>query len=107
MTQFNDIPLACDLTVLTPEQRERHIHVADELARLCSSTRELEDGYAFEYPGDSATILTAAEFMSLEHLCCPFFRMALEIEPGQGSVWLHLRGSSEIKAFVREEMGLA
>jgi hypothetical protein len=31
----------------------------------------------------------------------------LEIPPGQPeAIWLHLRGSSQIKAFLQEDMGL-
>lgn len=105
MAPTDDLPLACDLTVFTSAQRARH----DALSRIVlgrrQAVRELDDGYAFELPAE--TYFDAAEFIRLEHLCCPFFRLMLEIPPGQPeAIWLHLRGSSQIKAFLQEDMGL-
>ena len=100
-----EIPLACDLSVFTPEERAYHGRLYEQINAARQSVRELEDGYALQLPGAAYT--TAAEFMRLEHVCCPFFRLILEVEPGQGSIWLHVRGSDPIKAFVEQEFALA
>jgi len=47
----------------------------------------------------------AAEFISLERLCCPFLRFSLEVEPEGGPIWLRLTGREGVKAFIREEVG--
>ncbi len=47
------------------------------------------------------------EFITAERECCPFFRFELIVEPDDGPVWLRLRGSDEVKAFVFGELGIA
>ena len=42
-----------------------------------------------------------------ERPCCPFFGFAMEVEPDGGPLWLRLGGPDGVKAFVREEVGLA
>src|SRR5258708_37059126 len=84
--------LACALSALTREQRERHQALITQVKESRISIQELPDGYTWQLPGDSATWLAAAEFISLEHLCCPFFRLTLEVEPGQESIWLRITG---------------
>lgn len=66
--------------------------------------RELADGYEFRLADDSSAITTAAEFISLERLCCPFLNFGLEIKAEGGPVWLRLRGREGVKAFIREEI---
>lgn len=106
MSDAFEVPLACDLTAFTPEQRARHDGLWERLVEVRLAVREVADGYAFQYPGDAEMCMTAAEFMTLEHICCPFFRMTLEIEPGKGTVWMHWTGSETIKQFLKAEMEL-
>jgi hypothetical protein len=96
--------LACDLTALTDAQRVRHLEVARQVFDLKQSVRELSDGFALQYADEPQHYLLLAEFMSLEHRCCPFFHLALDVEPEQKSIWLHIGGSAEIKTFARAEM---
>jgi hypothetical protein len=65
----------------------------------------LPDGYAFELRNDSDVLLRAAEFISLERLCCPFFRFELQVERDGGSVWLSLTGRDGVKPFIMAEIG--
>ena len=65
--------------------------------------RELADGYEFLIEGPNV-IVQAAEFVSLERLCCPFLNFSIEAEAENGSVWLRLTGREGVKAFVREEI---
>ena len=97
-------PLACDLSALSPAQRDRHEQVAHQIFTLKQSVRELPDSFALQYADEPATYLLIAEFISLEHRCCPFFRLALEVEPEQQAIWLKIGGSVEIKEFARAEM---
>jgi len=98
-------PFACDMTAIAPEQRGAHVATIGKLFRSVQSKRELPDGYAFELPNDSDVLLTAAEFISLERLCCPFFGFSLEIERERGSVWLSLTGRDGVKPFILAEIG--
>lgn len=98
-------PLACDMTAIAPERREVHIANIKKLFGLVQRTSELPDGYAFDLPNESDVLLTAAAFISLERLCCPFFGFALEIEREGGALWLSLTGRDGVKPFIMAEVG--
>ena len=99
-------PFICDLTAMDTEQRERHRVVAQHLHSTVQEVRELPDGYALRFPVEPSTVFMAAEFMTLERLCCPFLTLALEVECQQGPLWLKLTGREGVKAFLRAELGL-
>ena len=97
----DDLPIACDLTAIKADERLHHEVLTHRLFSAVQEVHELPDGYGFRLPTEM--LLTAAEFVSRERLCCPFFRFHLEIEPGGQSFWLKVTGSSEVKEFVRFE----
>lgn len=96
-------PIACDMTVLAPAQRERHLATSRELFSTLKQIRELSNGYEFRVDGPNV-IMQTAEFVSLEKLCCPFLNFEIEVEAENGQVWLKLFGREGVKAFVREEI---
>jgi hypothetical protein len=61
----------------------------------------LPDGYACRLPSDAATLLKAAEYVSLDRLCCAFVRWSLVIEPNSGPLWLHITGPEGTKELTR------
>ncbi len=89
---------------IEPGRREQHIATGRELFRTVEEIMELPDGYAFRLSGGQNLLVKAAEFISLEKLCCPFAGFALEVEPEGGPVWLRLTGREGVKAFIREEV---
>jgi hypothetical protein len=97
-------PIACDMSAIEAGVRELHLANAVELFRAVGAIRELPGGYAFRLPNASDTLLKAAEFVSLERLCCPFLGFTLEVEPEGGGVWLRLTGREGVKEFIREEV---
>ena len=99
-------PFICDLTAMDTEQRERHRVVAQHLHGAIQEVRELPDGYAFRFPVEPSTVGMAAEFMTLERLCCPFLTLTLEVERERGPLWLKLTGRAGVKPFLRAELGL-
>ena len=100
----SESPIACDMGAIDPGLRARHVAAGAQLFRAAEEIRELPDGYAFRLPPDADALLKAAEFISLERLCCPFFGFALEVEPEGGPVWVRLTGREGVKAFIREEV---
>jgi hypothetical protein len=98
-------PFACNMNAIAAADRAAHMVTIEKLFRAVQSMRELPDGYAFELPGDSEVLLTAAEFISKERLCCPFFGFALDIESEGGPVWLSLTGHTGVKPFIMAEIG--
>ena len=100
-TVDHDLPIACDPGALTLEQSERWMVVGRQMYRAIQEVRERPNGYAFRLPGDTATLLIIAEDLTMERLCCPFLRFALEITPGGGPFWLSFTGGEGVKEFLR------
>ena len=96
---------SCDMTAIAPEQRGAHIATIERLFRSAQQVRELPDGYAFELPKESDVLLSAAQFIALERLCCPFFGFGIEVEREGGSVWLSFTGREGVKPFIMAEIG--
>ena len=96
-------PIACDMSVLSPAQRDGHIAISRELFSNLKEIRELPNGYEIRLDGPTV-IMKAAEFVSLEKLCCPFLNFTIEVEAESGPVWLGLTGRDGVKEFIREEI---
>jgi hypothetical protein len=92
------------MSAIEPGRREQHMATGRDLFRAALEIRELPDGYAFRLPAEPDVLVKAAEFISLEKLCCPFLGFALEVEPEGGPVRLRLTGREGVKAFIREEV---
>ena len=95
---------ACDLSALTDAQRERHLDVSRQMLGSKQAVVELMDGYRLQFSDDPGNYLLIGEFMSMEHRCCPFFRLALEVEPDAESIWLRVSGEDGVKDFIHAEM---
>ncbi len=100
-----EFPFACDMTAIPADKRGAHLATIDTLFQSVKSLRELPNGYSFRLPSDPDLLLTAAEFIALERLCCPFFGFSLEIERERGAVWLALTGREGVKPFIMAEIG--
>src|SRR5438874_8036630 len=93
-------PLVCNLSAMSAEQRARHEQVIQHLFRQSvEEIKELPDGFAFRAGGSN--FLEAAEFVSLERLCCTFFDFALAFDAASPSFWLTIRGPEGVKEFLR------
>ncbi len=93
--------VACDLTAMDAEQRERYQALRQRLSEDFREVRELENGYAFRHSSEASMLLTLAEYVSLERLCCPFFDFAIEVEHDGGPVWLRMTGGQEAKRILQ------
>ena len=99
-------PLACNALALSPEVRKRHFEeVGPALLKLRKSTRELSDGYEFEFPTDRETYQLLTEWVIEERLCCPFLDIDLRFSREDGPLWLRLTGRSGTKEFIKEDFG--
>ena len=98
-------PFACDMTAIAADQRGAHLATIEQLFGIVEALRELPDGYSFRLPNDAETLQTAARFITLERLCCPFFGFALEVEREGGEIWLSITGRGEVKPFIMAEIG--
>jgi hypothetical protein len=97
-------PIACDMSVLSPAQRETHLATSRELFSKVQTITELPEGYEFQITDEPNALVKLAEFVTLEKLCCPFLNFAIEVAAEGGPVTLRLTGREGVKAFVREEI---
>ena len=100
-----NIPLACDMSALTAEQRERQGVLGRRLRDGALEIRDLDNGYAFGHPPDWNALAMMAEFVSNERLCCPFFGFEISVG-GDGPAWLTITGDGEAKGVLEAEMGV-
>ena len=98
--EVQEVPLAC---LLTGEDLKARGEVVQPLMASYQQLQELEDGYAFQFPGNPEWIQQVVSFVTEERQCCPFFTFELQFEPDLGPIWLRLRGSAEIKALLRDQ----
>lgn len=97
-----DAPIACDMSVFSPEDRRRYNSLTRKLARATVSRRELDNGYALEVALDRVTMGELGDWMSLESKCCRFLEIALEAEGA--AFWLRLSGRPGTKEFLKQEL---
>jgi hypothetical protein len=103
----HESPFACNAFALSPEVRKRHFEeLGPALLKLKKSTRELPDGYEFEFPADNKTYQLLTKWAYQERLCCPFFDIDLRFDRENGPLWLRLTGRPGTKEFIKEEFGI-
>jgi len=93
-------PIACDLSVFDPAQREEH---GKELQRLLSSAEGLEsrgNQRALRFPYERALFIDAATWIADEGRCCPFFRFSLRLEPSANCFRLEIDAPVEAQAIL-------
>ena len=100
-TPTTTTPIACDPSAIPAELREQWVETGKYLYAAAQDAQELPDGYAFQFPTNSAMLLKIAEYVANERLCCPFLHFTIEIEPSNGPFWLRLTGGAEVKAYIR------
>jgi hypothetical protein len=96
----SDLPIACSLP--SPEQVRRR-ETAVEILGQARKVEEIEDGYAFAFPGSAEWAVRLTEFVVFERACCPFFTFEIFLEPGVGPILLKVRGPEGVKEFIEED----
>jgi len=92
------LPVACTLT--SAELQQRRSGLLRKFRQAVIEVKELETGYAYQLPAETAWISESAELISLERQCCPFLTFNLRIEPAEGPMWLELTGPEGTKTFL-------
>jgi len=101
---MKDQPIVCNLFGLNASERARQKELHKQLFSDLSNVRELSDGYAIGLPSNKETILAAAEFISLERLCCSFFQFELAVGQTDEPLWLRITGKHGVKEFLKTEL---
>jgi|AmaraimetFIIA100_FD_contig_41_25181524_length_1034_multi_4_in_0_out_0_1 hypothetical protein len=104
-------PLACDLTVFSPGQRERLRGLVQRVFDACLATEELADGYRLRFAAVGADdamepvplAVSIAEWITLERLCCSCITFTIEFEDQRGPLAVRMTGQPGIKQFLLTE----
>lgn len=95
----------CDRSAIAPDQLKRKVELGQVLRSSVRHVRELPDGFEFELGRGPGGFQEAAEWASLERLCCPFFDIGLQLRRQQGPTLLRLTGEAGVKQFIQAEFG--
>jgi len=98
-----DLPVICTLSGAELQRRRREILDSFQTARI--KTRELPNGYAYEFPFDSEMTVKLAHLVCLEHECCRFLAFRISLEPGDGPLTLEITGPAEAKPVIADFFG--
>ena len=96
-TERDDV-IACLLS--EREAAIRGEELAGGLFAAVEEVAELPDGYAYRFPSDGSQLEPFLAFIAAERRCCPFLTFELAFEAYGGPLWLRLRGSPQVKAFI-------
>jgi hypothetical protein len=104
-------PLACDLTVLTTEQRGRLRILVRRVFDACAGAAELPNGFRLLFsgranqsePAAGSLAVAIAEWITFERRCCPCITFAIEFEEEQGPIAVRMTGGPGIKPFLLAE----
>ena len=97
------IPLACNIGVFTPVQREAHILSTTALMGQIEAIQDIENGYQFMFPNETELITKLAKFIANERLCCPFLKFTLSVSQDNEPIVLALTGPIGTQEFLRAE----
>ena len=103
---MNDQPIACNLLGLNKAQLKRQHELHQQLFSHKLEIRELSDGYAIGLPSTTENIMSVAEFISLERICCSFFRFELEAGKLEDPLWFRITGGEGVKEFLKSQFDL-
>lgn len=84
------------------EQAIRGEVIAETLFAQVNEVAELADGYGYRFDDVDPWVAAIQEFVAAERRCCPFLAFEIAFAPHGGPVWLRLRGSPRVKAFIAE-----
>jgi hypothetical protein len=94
--------LACNIGAIGEADLPSYKILCTRLQNAITDRRELSDGYALRFDGELFSLMDAAQWVSLERLCCPFLMFQLQTIGSDHDYWLTLQGPSEAKAIVGE-----
>jgi hypothetical protein len=89
--------IACDLTAISAADRPRYNELVKRVRGAVRNRKEISMGYAFNLDSKTVSLPEAAEWITLERLCCPFLTLQLSASGNQADWILTLTGPKGIK----------
>ena len=96
--------LVCQISALNSVQQAKHQALTKQILSTKHVVKEIPAGYEIDFPYNTSLFLEISEWISLEHLCCPFFTFNLQV--GKGKLQLSITGNDLVKQFLREQTQL-
>lgn len=93
----------CNLEAISAADRPRYKQLVKQLRAAMQNRAEIADGYAFKLDGNTITLPEAAEWISMERLCCPFLTLQLSASGTQTDWVLNLTGPEGVKPLLDAE----
>ena len=100
VVQADDEVIACLLS--ERDYAIRSDELASGLFAAVDEVVELPDGYAYRFAAADNPLEPLLEFIAAERRCCPFLHFEIAFEPHGGPLWLRMRGSPRVKAFIAD-----
>lgn len=88
------------LDALGPSERERRTALAQLIRQNSTSVEDTTSGYDIRLPADPRVCASATELILLEHRCCPFLNLALQIDAGDEAAVFSIGGGEGVKEFL-------
>jgi hypothetical protein len=94
---------ACNLNAIPAAERLRYQELVNRIRAALRERSEISNGYTFTLDSEAVTLPEAAEWISMERLCCPFLTLQLSAS-GQQPHWiLTLTGPEDVKPLLDVE----
>ncbi len=97
-----EVPIACNLSRLNGDQRQRERELLAEFRKRWGKESETDDGVWFAAAAHPEELARLGELLGLERLCCPFLAFRLEVTCAE-SCRLHISGPSGAKELILAE----
>lgn len=94
---------ACNLKAISATDRPRYSELVKRVRAAMRDRSEISNGYAFQLDSKTVTLPEAAEWISMERLCCPFLTLQLSASGNQTYWLLTLTGPDGVKPLLDAE----
>jgi hypothetical protein len=98
--------IACARLAFTSEEKHKYEVLKGKIFNSLVRTEELTNGYEFVLNEDINLLHDLADWLPLEHKCCPFLQFTLTLYKDK-FIRLQLTGPEEIKGFLIQELELS
>lgn len=99
-----DAPVfACNLKAISAADRPRYKELAGSIRGAMRDCREISNGFTFQLDSKAVTLADAAEWISMERLCCPFLTLQISASGHEPHWLLTLTGPKGVKPLLDAE----
>lgn len=94
---------ACNLKAISAAERPRYNELVKRVRAAIRKPSETAEGFTFKLDSNAVTLPEAAEWITMERLCCPFLTLQLAAAGNQTDWTLALTGSEGAKSIIAAE----